>query len=197
MACLVQEHHHATPGFLDELHGLVKLGAFAKIGDLKNVSHHARRMHPHGHGVVRFPRPHGQSQVVHLVGRLAVTDGAKRAKRRVQFDVRRPANQAFVFKPVGDQVRNGHEHHVVLSGQFKQFRKPRHGAVFVHDFHDDPGGFVPCEPGEIDRGFGVARASKHAAGFRPKGENVAGSSQFRGRGVRVDQGLNGLGTVAG
>ena len=102
-----------------------------------------------------------------------------------------------MFQTVRDQIRDGHQLHVVLFGQLNQLRQPCHGAVFVHDFHDDTGRLESCQPREIHGRLGVAWASQHAAGLGSQGEDVPRSTQFRGLGERIDQGLDGFGAVAG
>ena len=138
-----------------------------------------------------------QGDVVHVVGGLVEADGLEGAEARVQGHFPRAFHEAFVFQAVRNQIGNGHQLHVVFLRQLNEFRQTCHGAILVHDFHDDTGWLKSSKAREIHRRFGVSWAAQHAAGFGPQGEDVSGSTQLLGLGERIDQGLDGFGAVAG
>ena len=70
-----------------------------------------------------------------------------------------------------------------------------HRAVVVDDLGEHARGREPGEPGEVDRGLGVAGALEHAALAVAQREDVPGPGQVLGRGRGVDQRAHRGGTV--
>ena len=84
---------------------------------------------------------------------------------------------------VGDQVLDGDDRQAVLAGERDQLGQAQHHAVLAGDLDDGAGRAQPGEPGEVDRGLGVAVADEHAAGPGAQREDVAGAYEVAGGGA--------------
>ena len=73
----------------------------------------------------------------------------------------------------------------------------RHRAVVVHDLAQHAAGREPGEPGEVDRGLGLAAALEHPARASPQREDVAGPDEIGRAGGRVDGDLDRACAVGG
>ena len=69
--------------------------------------------------------------------------------------------------------------------------------VVVDDFADDACGNEAGHAGKIDGRFGLSGANEHAAAAGAEGEDVSGTGEVVGRGIRVDGDLDGVGAVVG
>ena len=81
----------------------------------------------------------------------------------------------------------------MLVGEALEFGRTSHvHLLLVDDLAEHAGGIQAREPGEVDRGFGVAGALQHTALARFEGEDVTGAGQVvRSRGgidQRADRG---------
>jgi hypothetical protein len=131
---------------------------------------------------------------VHLV---LEGDHAEVTELRGQRGLGDPPHQPLVGQPIGHDLGDGDEPEVVAAGELLQLGPPGHGAVVVHDLADHAGGRQPREPRQVHGGLGLAHAPEDAAGHRAEGEDVAGSAQVAGPGVRIHQELDGPGPVGG
>ena len=75
--------------------------------------------------------------------------------------------------------------------------QPGHMAIGLEDFAQDAGGLEAGEPGEIDAGFGMARAAQNAAIPGAQREDVAGLDEIVRRGLGVHEELDGARAVRG
>ena len=141
--------------------------------------------------------PHHQCQVVDFIGGLSKTDGLELSKGRIERNFSCAFNQAFMGQTMLDEVSDGHQHHVVLLRQFHQLRQPCHAAVFVHDFDNDTGRFKTGQPCKVHCGLCVTGAAQHTPGLGAQREDVTRLAQGIRRGGRINQRLDGFGTVAG
>ena len=66
----------------------------------------------------------------------------------------------------------------------------RHRPVLVHHLADDARRYEPGQPGEIDRGLGLAGAQEHAAVARAQREDVAGPDEVLAARRGVDRDLD-------
>ena len=82
--------------------------------------------------------------------------------------------------PVLDEVGDRHHLELVALAVGREIGNARHRPVVVHDLADDPGRNHACEPGEIDRRFGLAGALQHAASFCAEREDVSWLHQIGG-----------------
>src|SRR5439155_6716725 len=74
-------------------------------------------------------------------------------------------------------------------------RDAGHRPVVVHDLADDACGVEPREPGEVDRGLGLARPLESSALARSQREDVSGLNQILRPLARVDRHLDRAGAV--
>src|SRR5674476_787079 len=75
--------------------------------------------------------------------------------------------------PVLDEVGYGDDAESVLPGIGDEVRRPRHGAVVVHDLADHRRGVEAGQPGEVYAGLRLPGALQYAAGARHEREHVA------------------------
>ena len=94
-----------------------------------------------------------------------------------------------------DEVGDGADLETVELGEGHQFRQARHRAVVVHDLADDSGGIQAGKTRDIDAGFRVTGANKHAAFACDKREDVAGRDDVVGALCRIDADSNRVGAV--
>ena len=66
-----------------------------------------------------------------------------------------------------------HELDAVRRAELDEVGHARHRPVGLHDLADHAGRAHAGEPGEVDRGLGLAGALEHAAGARAQREDVA------------------------
>ena len=129
-------------------------------------------------------------------GLLESTD-AHRPPCGVQIHAFHFFNQRFVLQTVGNQIGDGDQFQSPFIGNFAAIVEPRHGAVFVHDFDDDPCRFKSREPREINGSLGVACPAEHAAFLRSKWKNVPRLAEFLRSGARVDECLHRFASIGG
>ena len=121
---------------------------------------------------------------------LAEGDGGELAVGRRQPHRGRPLDELLVAAAVLDQVGDGDELQPVLLAVRDQVAHARHRPVVVHHLADDAGRVQAREPGEVDRGLGLAAAPQHAARACPQREDVAGLDEVAGALARVDRDLD-------
>ena len=108
-----------------------------------------------------------------------------------------PLDELLGAPPVLDQVGDGDELEVVALAEPDQIGHARHRPVVVHDLADDARGCQPRQPGEIDRGLGLARTLEDTSVSRAEREDVARVDEVVGRRLRVDRDLDRLSAVGG
>ena len=97
---------------------------------------------------------------------------------------------SFVAAPVLDQV--GDRDHLWLVGGavLDQVGHAGHRPVVLHDLADDARRDHAGQPGQVDRGLGLAGALEHAAAARAKREDVARLDEVSALRGRVDGDLD-------
>ena len=98
-----------------------------------------------------------------------------------------PLDLPLVGPPVGDEVGDRDQGEVVLVGEAPQVRHPHHGAVVVDQLAEHAGRAQAGQPGQVDRGLGVAGPAQHAAVAGPQRHHVPGAGQVGRPGRRVGQ----------
>jgi len=78
----------------------------------------------------------------------------------------------------------------MLLGENLELGHAGHGPVVVHDLTDHARLAGSSHAGQVHGAFGLAAAHEHAAVLGPQGEDVAGSVQIRGLGIRCCGGLD-------
>lgn len=183
--------------FFDDLEGGGELVAAVAAEGAEEVAGEAGGVDADEDGFVFFPGAFEDGEVGFGAGGVGVGADAEVAVfgGEVHFDF--AVDEAFVFHPVLDEVFDGDDFEFVLLGDFEELGQAGHGAVGVHDFDEDAGGFEAGEDGEVGGGFGVAGTAEDAAGFGAEGEDVAGAGEVIGLAVGVDEVLDGFGAVVG
>ena len=154
-------------------------------------------MHPDEHvlgpGDVALDHRH----VVLVVEQRPVADRGELAVGGRQLRRHHPLDQPLGAPPVGDQVGDRDHLQPVALAVRDQVRHPGHGPVVVHDLADHARRVEAGEPGEVDRGLGLAGALEHPAVLGPQREHVAGLHQGLGRRAGVDRDLDRVRAVGG
>src|SRR5436309_2168604 len=99
------------------------------------------------------------------------------------------------MEAIADEVGYRNHFESVAFAEFTELRDARHGAVLIHDFADDATGPQSGDPGQIDDGFGLARAHQDSPFTRAQGEDMTGPREVTGFRTRVNGDLNGAGTI--
>ena len=81
--------------------------------------------------------------------------------------------------------------------EFKQIRKPGHGAIRVQDLTDYAGRLDPGQTRKIHSRFGVPCPGQYAPGLRHDGKNVPGTHDILPGGILTDSSPNSMGPVGG
>jgi len=138
-----------------------------------------------------------QRDVLVVVDVAGVGDHAEVAVAGGENSFGDAADVALVLHAVANQVGNGQHLQIVLLTEFMELRHAGHGAVFVHNFADDPAGVEAGDAGKVDAGFGLAGADEDAAIAGAERENVTGAGKILGASLLVDGGEDGNGAVGG
>src|SRR5688572_15034440 len=115
---------------------------------------------------------------------------------RRQARLRDPVHEPLGVQPVCDQLRHGDEREPVLGRVSREVVALHRRAVVVQDLTDHAGGVQPGEPGEIDRGLGMANALQHAPIAPPQRVHVPGAPEIAPDRCRIDRHLNRFRTVS-
>jgi hypothetical protein len=126
-----------------------------------------------------------------------IRNHAELAVRGGQLGLGDAVDVALVQHAVANKVCDRKHLEVMQLAEELQVRDAGHGAVVVHDFADDAGGYEAPHPGEVDGGFGLAGADEDAAFAGAEGEDVAGAGEVLGSGAGRDGDLDGVGAVGG
>ena len=78
----------------------------------------------------------------------------------------------FVVESISDEVRDRDHHQAMLRAKPCEVPDASHRAVVVDDLADHAGRNRTCEPGEINRSFGVTAPLEYPTGARAKGKNM-------------------------
>ena len=87
---------------------------------------------------------------------------------------------------VGDDVGDGDDLNAVLVGEIFQRFHAGHCSVGVHDFTDDRSRILTGQPGQVNRGLGLARSFQNTAFRVFQRKDVAGLTQVLWAGFGVD-----------
>ena len=110
---------------------------------------------------------------------------------------RHAAHELLAVAAVADEVGDRDEHEAVLGGERLELGQALHRAVVVDDLGEHAGRVAAREPGEVDRGLGVAGALQHAAVAVAQREDVAGPGEVGRDGRAVDQRVHRRAAVGG
>src|SRR5207245_599587 len=122
---------------------------------------------------------------------------AKFAEARGQDGLGDPVDIALVLHAVADEVRHGEDFQIVVLAEFREWRHPAHGAVFIHDFADDARGAEPRDAREVHGSFGLAGADEHTAVAGAQRKDMARAGEILRLGLWIDGRKNGGGAVGG
>ena len=86
---------------------------------------------------------------------------------------------------------------LVVAREHVEVRPAGHGAVLVHDLHDDGRGLETRETREVAACLRVPRPGEHPSGLRAQGEDVPGLDEVLGAGVGAHRGPDRPGPVVG
>ncbi|GBD17397.1 hypothetical protein HRbin26_02317 [bacterium HR26] len=154
-------------------------------------------MDAHQHRLLTGDIAADQSQIDLLAAEAAVRHDAEVAVLGRQGRLGDAQRGALAGQPVGDEIRHVNQRDPVSLGEALQLRLPGHGAVLVHDLADDSHRVQAGQPGQVDRGLGLAVALQDTAGAGTQREDVPGHHEIGRRGVRVGQLPDGDGAVEG
>ena len=187
----------AAPGLFDLLQRALKLGAAIAPQGAKDVAGEAFAVDADERGFFRVDVAFHQRKMVRVVHDRAVHVQIEIAVIGRELDDLFALDEPLVFAAVGDEILDGCDFEPVLFLESHQLGHAGHRSIVVHDFADDPGGLQPCELGEIDGGFGVARALENASFFGLEREDVPRLDESLRGGLRIDQNADRRGAVCG
>src|SRR5262245_60889327 len=89
-----------------------------------------------------------------------------------------------------DQVFDGNQLQTKLVRDASQVRKPRHGAILIHDLNQDTCRAKAGKPRKVDSGFRMTRSPEHTLPFCLQWKYVAGLSKLIRSCLRISQGFD-------
>ena len=190
-------HEDPAPLGLDPAERLVELEATVAPARVEDVPGQALGVDADEHRRVAGHRAHHQRERHAAVDRGVVGDRGELAEVGRKLGRRNPPDQFFLVDPVLDEVPDRNHLEAVRGRELRQLRHARHAAVLVEDLADDACRVAPRQPGEVDRGLGVAGAPQNTTPHRAQGKNVARTREVVGAHERVDERADRDGTVVG
>ena len=118
---------------------------------------------------------HDQSQMFVRVGITLVGDNGKLAILVRQLRLSHPMHQFLVTTTVGNKVGDTHNLNPELLRHGLKLRQARHGAIFIHDLTDDPGGVEASQPGQVNDRLSMARPHQNTTVPGTQGEHMTGA----------------------
>src|SRR5438105_685508 len=159
--------------------------AIARRGT-KNVASKTVRMDAHERRRIVFQIAANERDVLVMVHVTRIGNHFEFAEARGQSRFRHATHVALVLHAVANQVRHRQHFDAMFLAKFDELRHAGHGAVFVHDFADDPGRIEPGDARKVHGSFGLAGADEHAAVAGAQRENMAGARKILRLGLWVD-----------
>src|SRR5437899_1663149 len=196
-ALLPHVHEDPAPLGLDPAERLVELEATVAPARVEDVPGQALGVDADEHRRVAGHRAHHQRERHAAVDRGVVGNRGELSVVGRKLGRRDPPDQFFLVNPILDEVPDRNHLEGVRRRELCQLRHARHAAVLVEDLADDACRVAPRQPGEVDRGLGVAGAPQNTTPHRAQGKNVARTREVVGAHERVDERADRDGTVVG
>ena len=174
-----------------------QLGPAVAAQRAEHVAGQAFRVHPDQDVGLPGHVAQDQGQVL-----LPVEHSTRRRRRVKSPSVGRdaglgdPPHQLLRLPPVPDEVGDRYEREPVAIAEALELGQPGHRRLVLRDdLAEDAGRGQAGEPGQVDRGLGVAGPLEHATLPVAQGEDVARAAEVGGRVGGIDQRGDGGGPV--
>ena len=106
-------------------------------------------------------------------------------------------HERVFLQPVGNEVADGNQFHVVLLGKLGELRQSCHRTVLVHNLHQGTHGAQSCQSAEIHGSLRVSGALQHAVVLCIERVDVSGTAEGLRCRFRIGECTDGGGAVIG
>ena len=168
----------------------VELHAAIATQRAEHVAGETLRVHPHEHvGLARHLTPH-ERDVLDIVEERPEHVGGEVAVLGRDPSLGDPLHQLLAAATMPNEVGDRDHEEPVLRGEHLELGEAGHRAVVVHHFGEHARGAESRQPGQVDRGLGVAGPLEHPTLAIAQREDVTGSGEVVGTGLRIDERLH-------
>jgi hypothetical protein len=162
---------------------------------MEDIAGETLGVHSHEHARVRPNVTEDERDVLVLVDVIPIAEDAPGAEIGWKAGVGDAVDEALSLEAVRDELRDGDECESVFLREALELGTTGTRPILAKNLADDSSWSEAGEAGEINRGFRVSNALKHAAIARAKRRHVSGAAKVGWYGLGINSDANRLGAV--